>query len=121
VQQLPLLWLPVMRRPHIERGRYTHAVVRWRFEASSGRQSYVDSRVLCRSWAVILANWSASNGATCEVLGVRDGIVRPADWQLHKTKRLDVHRLNRVAGLISADSMYSAQTVMMGDELDDDS
>jgi hypothetical protein len=100
----------------IEKGSYTHAVVRTRFIDESGRKACLDSRLMTRGAAVKLAKRIAKDGTEVEVIGFRNNCLRPPPWDVRRAKRLDAVRLNRVATLVSAESMFSDAIVTMDSE-----
>lgn len=101
----------------IERGSYTHAIVRTFYEDDAGRRSCLDSRLMSRGAAIKLAKRIARDClAEVEVIGQKYNAIRPAPWQVHRARRLDEHRLTRVPALVSAASMFETATVLMGDD-----
>ena len=97
---------PPRLRLTIERGAYTKAVVRCFFEDSLGRRSCLDSRLMSRTSATNLARAIALDGTEVEVVAFKYNCIRPAPWNVRRTKRLDAVRLNRVPQLISAASLF---------------
>jgi hypothetical protein len=100
----------------IERGTYAKAVVRCFFVDESERRSCLDSRLMTRSAAIKLAKRIAKDGTQVEVIGFRNNCLRPPPWEVRRTKRLDAVRLNRVATLISAETMFTDAIVTMDNE-----
>jgi hypothetical protein len=97
----------------IDRGAYTKAAIRIFFTAECGERRCIDSRVMCRTAAIRNARKIAETGAQVEVARFAFGGVRPHPAEVRKVRRLDEVRLNRVASLISATSMFTDSIVTM--------